>query len=75
VGNMHRFNISKCCRHWTLGCRSSQWEHAPPGVAYAYVNAIGQTQVEYNRSKPTYNQQHLFVRPWGGGGLNRGLSP
>ncbi len=26
---MYIFKISQCCRHWTLGCRSSQWEPSP----------------------------------------------
>ncbi len=28
------------------------------------LNAIGQSEVEHNRSKPKYERRHPFVRPW-----------
>jgi hypothetical protein len=62
------FKISKCCHRWTLGCSSGQWELSSPSFCLfwssIYVNAIGQTQVEYSRSKPKYKRRHPFVRPW-----------
>jgi hypothetical protein len=68
---MYIFKINKCRRHWTLGCSSSQGGSPHPlhsvsffcNISPIYMNAVGQTQVKQNRSKPKYKRRHSFVRP------------